>query len=185
VLQLRSYRVSCSICSFPIFDSHLFSHVSLLDHVLINYSHNKADCTEPPKTGGGGGGRECHNCKEAGHISRDCTQPKIFRCRNCDSVEHKAIDCPEPKDWSRVKCNNCKGFGHTVKRCKEPIVQTDGGEWGNDGGNSGDAAGGWTAGTDAPAAAGGGADWADEATAAAEGEGEGGTCGEGAASAGW
>jgi cellular nucleic acid-binding protein len=151
--------------------------------VLTISSHNKAECPEPLKAGGGGGGRECHNCKQLGHISRECPEPKVFRCRNCDSVEHKAIDCIEPKDWSRVQCNNCKEYGHTVKRCKAPMVEVDGGEWGNNGRKSGDTAGGWAAGTDAPDVAPAGGNWADEATAVAEGGVH--TWGGDAASSGW
>jgi cellular nucleic acid-binding protein len=63
---------------------------------------------------GGGAGRACHNCKQEGHMSRDCPEPKVMRCRNCDEEGHSGRECPQPKDWSRVQCNNCKQFGHTI-----------------------------------------------------------------------
>jgi cellular nucleic acid-binding protein len=107
-------------------------------------------------------------------MSRDCPEPKVFRCRNCDDEGHQARDCTKPKDWSRVKCRNCETYGHGAGRCTNPPVETSGGEWGNGGGDSG-ATGGWADGggglDDAPKSS--TADWADEATAAANGDSSG------------
>jgi cellular nucleic acid-binding protein len=144
--------------------------------MLTNCSHNKSDCPEPlNNSGGGGAGRECHNCKKTGHISRDCPDPKVFRCRNCDDEGHHSKECPKPKDWSRVKCRNCEEFGHGAGRCPNPPVETAGGDWGNADGDSGAAIGGWGS-TAKPSG-----DWADESTAAANGD----TWAEGAASTSW
>jgi cellular nucleic acid-binding protein len=152
--------------------------------MLTKLSHNKSDCTEPANSSGGGGaGRQCHNCKKEGHISRECPEPRVFRCRNCDEEGHQSRECPKPTDWSRVKCKNCDNLGHGARRCPEPVrEEATGGDWGNAGGDSG-AAGGWaTGGADASAPAASTGDWADESTAAANG---GDSWGGAAATTGW
>lgn len=136
--------------------------------ILTSTRHNKVDCPEAPRRNGGGGGRACHNCKEEGHISRECPHDRIMRCNNCDAEGHIGRECNKPRDWSRVKCRNCQEFGHGAARCDKPVNENTTGGWGNNddsGVATGVATGGWA---EAPSQE-STSNWADDATAAAEG----------------
>lgn len=139
---------------------------------LSSSRHRKADCDQPRKPMAGG--RACHNCQKDGHMSRDCTEPRVVLCRNCEKPGHIARECDLPTDWTKVKCRNCNEYGHGQGRCPQPKVENAGGNWGN-AGDSGAAAGGWGSAADSGAAAGGWGDttqeptgdWADNSNAAA------------------
>jgi cellular nucleic acid-binding protein len=85
---------------------------------------------------GGRGGRGpsddsskiCYQCGQAGHLSRDCTNPRLEgddresinraraqyrRCFNCGKMGHLSADCTRPA--GNQACYNCQGEGHIGK----------------------------------------------------------------------
>ncbi|KAK3604511.1 hypothetical protein CHS0354_037994 [Potamilus streckersoni] len=55
---------------------------------------------------------QCYNCKETGHISKDCPMPKKHQiCYLCGFTGHNARTCP------CCICYNCHELGHEVKLC--------------------------------------------------------------------
>ena len=57
-----------------------------------------------------GGGNNCRNCGEEGHMSKECDKPRnpaTVTCRNCEEMGHFSKECPKPRDYSKVKCQNC------------------------------------------------------------------------------
>ena len=52
----------------------------------------------------GRGGRQCYNCGESGHISKDCSKPserKGRECYNCGESGHISRDCSKPSERGR------------------------------------------------------------------------------------
>ncbi|XP_024196547.1 DNA-binding protein HEXBP-like [Rosa chinensis] len=39
----------------------------------------------------------CYNCKEVGHMARQCLKPKPRSCYNCGQVGHLANECTRPR----------------------------------------------------------------------------------------
>ncbi|EFW99399.1 zinc knuckle transcription factor [Grosmannia clavigera kw1407] len=84
----------------------------------------------------------CSNCKELGHISRNCPIEKqeildkaTVTCYNCGETGHRVRDCPEPRsaenveyrkcgekprNVSKMQCHNCDEYGHISKDCQVP-----------------------------------------------------------------
>jgi len=69
--------------------------------------------------------RLCYNCKQSGHISRDCQvqydENCNLQCYKCNDMGHIARSCPNiadnPSSDARV-CYTCKQPGHLSKDCK-------------------------------------------------------------------
>ncbi|ESO93375.1 hypothetical protein LOTGIDRAFT_232781 [Lottia gigantea] len=55
----------------------------------------------------------CKNCREKGHLSRDCPKPKVIVCYLCGNRNHVSTACPEPL------CYNCSQPGHISSECTQ------------------------------------------------------------------
>lgn len=51
------------------------------------------------------GGLRCYNCQEMGHLSRNCTKPKVDRCQNCGQVGHNKVA------WQAASGSNKRPIG--------------------------------------------------------------------------
>ena len=81
--------------------------------------HSSKDCPKPKKA------RTCFNCGEEGHTSRDCTKPKKQRggngtCFKCGESGHMSKECPKSNDKSSSnKSNTCFNCGESGHMSKE------------------------------------------------------------------
>jgi len=58
----------------------------------------------------------CRNCREVGHMSRNCPKPQRIVCTKCGEEGHKSFCCPNDI------CFNCSKPGHKSKDCRERRV---------------------------------------------------------------
>mmetsp|Transcript_45746 Transcript_45746/g.68051 ORF Transcript_45746/g.68051 Transcript_45746/m.68051 type:complete len:104 (+) Transcript_45746:970-1281(+) len=87
---------------------------------------------ESPRRTSDGPGKICYNCGLAGHISRDCKNPRVEgqqrsqinqarakfrRCYNCGKIGHISANCNKPR---QTCCYNCGQEGHIAKECPNP-----------------------------------------------------------------
>ncbi|XP_050390086.1 zinc finger CCHC domain-containing protein 7 [Patella vulgata] len=56
----------------------------------------------------------CKNCREKGHLSRDCPKPRVIVCYLCGQRDHMSQACTQPI------CYNCSKPGHVATDCKDP-----------------------------------------------------------------
>ncbi|GFT99342.1 probable ATP-dependent RNA helicase DDX4 [Nephila pilipes] len=88
--------------------------------------------------GGGGGGRNCYNCGDDGHMSKDCptkrnggnSNSRNVSCYKCGVEGHIGRDCPNSDGGGRSRggggtCFRCKEEGHISRDC--PNTDSGGG----------------------------------------------------------
>ncbi|XP_064646407.1 uncharacterized protein LOC135499399 isoform X2 [Lineus longissimus] len=81
---------------------------------------------------------QCNNCKERGHLSRDCPKPKKLPvcllcgiqghmarecpeslCYNCSQTGHSSRDCSKRRSRDSDQCYRCGGWGHVRAECSD------------------------------------------------------------------
>ncbi|KAG0152009.1 hypothetical protein CROQUDRAFT_36121, partial [Cronartium quercuum f. sp. fusiforme G11] len=72
--------------------------------------------------------RLCFNCKQPGHESATCPNPRTAdakQCYSCSGIGHLAMDCPSVKvagpgfQAGGQKCYTCGRFGHISRMCSQ------------------------------------------------------------------
>lgn len=68
--------------------------------------------------------RQCKNCRQIGHVQRQCPEPKRHGpCLVCASRTHIVRGCPFRPPYYRVKynieCSRCRNIGHRNEDCPE------------------------------------------------------------------
>ena len=58
----------------------------------------------------------CRNCKQIGHVAKDCTEPKV--CEECSESGHERRDCPVTKErkLAERECYRCRRKGSPCQR---------------------------------------------------------------------
>lgn len=78
-----------------------------------NLGHIAENCTSEQ--------RLCYNCRQPGHESSACPQPRTVaakQCYSCGGVGHIQAECPSLRvQGSNQKCYNCGRFGHIARVC--------------------------------------------------------------------
>ncbi|KZV68133.1 hypothetical protein PENSPDRAFT_582816 [Peniophora sp. CONT] len=78
-----------------------------------NLGHIAESCTSQE--------RLCYNCRQPGHESAACPQPRTVatkQCYSCGGVGHIQAECPSLRlAGGNQKCYNCGRFGHIARQC--------------------------------------------------------------------
>ncbi|KAF5321603.1 hypothetical protein D9619_000280 [Psilocybe cf. subviscida] len=67
--------------------------------------------------------RLCYNCRQPGHESSACPNPRTVaakQCYSCGGVGHIQAECPTLRiqQGGNQKCYNCGRFGHFARNCQ-------------------------------------------------------------------
>jgi len=65
-------------------------------------------------------GSNCYKCGQQGHVLKDCTSAVFLNnkdCYKCGLVGHLSKDCPSIPS----RCYNCNSMGHISKDCPSPL----------------------------------------------------------------
>ena len=69
----------------------------------------------------------CYNCKQTGHLSRECPEPRNPAaggetdrvCYRCYQPGHLAKDCPTEQATAGQECYKCGRLGHIARNCPQ------------------------------------------------------------------
>ncbi|TFK55663.1 hypothetical protein OE88DRAFT_646214 [Heliocybe sulcata] len=64
----------------------------------------------------------CFKCGNIGHIAENCTSEQRL-CYNCRQPGHESSACPQPRTASMKQCYSCGGVGHIQAECPSLRVQ--------------------------------------------------------------
>ena len=99
IVMVEADSFTCAICSMC---GHL-AEVCMQSkecHRCKQFGHMKQDCPNPvaPRN------TQCYRCGEYGHVKQDCENPKVLQCSRCSAFGHRKSDCPAIGQ-STIKCN--------------------------------------------------------------------------------
>ena len=102
---------TCAICSMR---GHLAEVCTQSKecHRCKQFGHMKQDCPNPVALRN----TQCYRCGEYGHVKQDCENPKVLQCSRCSAFGHRKSDCPAIGQ-STIKCNKCHQVGHYLRDC--------------------------------------------------------------------
>jgi len=64
----------------------------------------------------------CFKCGNLGHIAETCSSDQRL-CYNCRQPGHESAACPQPRTVSAKQCYSCGGVGHIQAECPSLRVQ--------------------------------------------------------------
>lgn len=64
-------------------------------------------------------------CSIVGHIAENCTSEQRL-CYNCRQPGHESAACPQPRTVAAKQCYSCGGVGHIQAECPSLRVQSSG-----------------------------------------------------------
>ncbi|KAH9833653.1 uncharacterized protein C8Q71DRAFT_771935 [Rhodofomes roseus] len=67
----------------------------------------------------------CFKCGNLGHIAENCTSEQRL-CYNCRQPGHESSACPQPRSVAAKQCYSCGGVGHIQAECPSLRVQGSG-----------------------------------------------------------
>ena len=80
----------------------------------------------------------CQLCGQPGHGARECRERQRSReiqCYNCREFGHVSRNCPQPRrprqPLSEIQCYRCQGFGHVMRECPQRASQQPQGRGGS------------------------------------------------------
>lgn len=68
---------------------------------------------------------DCMNsdeCQSVGHIAEACSSEQRL-CYNCRQPGHESAACPQPRSVAAKQCYSCGGVGHIQAECPSLRVQ--------------------------------------------------------------
>jgi len=64
----------------------------------------------------------CFKCGNLGHIAENCTSEQRL-CYNCRQPGHESSACPQPRTVATKQCYSCGGVGHIQAECPSLRIQ--------------------------------------------------------------
>ncbi|TBU46005.1 hypothetical protein BD309DRAFT_666337 [Dichomitus squalens] len=67
----------------------------------------------------------CFKCGNLGHIAENCSSEQRL-CYNCRQPGHESAACPQPRSVAAKQCYSCGGVGHIQAECPSLRLQNSG-----------------------------------------------------------